>query len=141
MNKKKEYRMYGFVPYNISPIQQGIQFGHAVVEYANKHCRKKSYIDWANNDKTFIILNGGTTRDHRSLKHQGSMQEICRELDKFGITYATFREPDLNNALTGIVFLVESEIFNFDLNSYIEGFDYTDVDVDFVKWLKSKRLA
>ena len=27
-----EYRMYGFVPYNLSPIQQGIQFGHAVVE-------------------------------------------------------------------------------------------------------------
>ena len=28
-----ELRMYGLVPYNISPIQQGIQFGHAVVEY------------------------------------------------------------------------------------------------------------
>ena len=28
-----EYRMYGLVPYNLSPIQQGIQFGHAVVEY------------------------------------------------------------------------------------------------------------
>lgn len=141
MSKKKEYRMYGFVPYNISPIQQGIQFGHAVVEYANKHSRKKSYIDWATNDKTFIILNGGTTRDHRAFKHQGSMQHICRELDKFGITYATFREPDLNNALTGIVFLVESEVFGFDLNWYIDGVDYTDVDVEFVKWLKSKRLA
>ena len=31
--KKLELRMYGLVPYNISPIQQGIQFGHAVVEY------------------------------------------------------------------------------------------------------------
>lgn len=30
-----EYRMYGLVPYNLSPIQQGIQFGHAVVEYIN----------------------------------------------------------------------------------------------------------
>jgi hypothetical protein len=28
-----EYRMYGLVPYNLSPIQQGIQFGHAVVDY------------------------------------------------------------------------------------------------------------
>ena len=30
---KLKYRMYGLVPYNISPIQQGIQFGHGVVEY------------------------------------------------------------------------------------------------------------
>ena len=30
---KLEYRMMVLVPYNISPIQQGIQFGHAVVEY------------------------------------------------------------------------------------------------------------
>ena len=28
-----ELRMYGLVPYNISPIQQGIQFGHAKDEY------------------------------------------------------------------------------------------------------------
>lgn len=31
--ESKTYRMYGLVPYNISPIQQGIQYGHAVVEY------------------------------------------------------------------------------------------------------------
>jgi len=36
MNKHKQ-RMYGLVPYNISPIQQGIQFGHAVVEYSLYH--------------------------------------------------------------------------------------------------------
>jgi hypothetical protein len=29
-----EYRMYGLVPYNLSPIQQGIQFGHGVIEYS-----------------------------------------------------------------------------------------------------------
>ena len=28
-----EWRMYGMVPYNISEIQKGIQFGHAVVEF------------------------------------------------------------------------------------------------------------
>ena len=30
-----EWRMYGIVPYNISDIQKGIQFGHAVQEYNN----------------------------------------------------------------------------------------------------------
>ena len=33
---KLELRMYGFVPYNLSPIQQGIQYGHAVVEYSQR---------------------------------------------------------------------------------------------------------
>ena len=33
MKQKLELRMYGLVPYNISPIQQAIQYGHAVVEY------------------------------------------------------------------------------------------------------------
>ena len=31
--KYLELRMYGFVPYNISEIQKGIQFGHAVTRY------------------------------------------------------------------------------------------------------------
>ena len=30
-----EYRMYFLVPYNLSPIQQGIQAGHALQEYNN----------------------------------------------------------------------------------------------------------
>ena len=36
MSDNLELRMYGLVPYNISPIQQGIQFGHAVIEYGQK---------------------------------------------------------------------------------------------------------
>ena len=44
MNKPTdlEYRMYGLVPYNISPIQQGIQYGHAVVEYIDKYLNVNS---------------------------------------------------------------------------------------------------
>ena len=70
MKKRLEYRMYGLVPYNISPIQQGIQFGHEVVEYGLKHGKSNvindkvdTYTQWAKNDKTFIILNGGTTNN------------------------------------------------------------------------------
>ena len=78
MKNKRELRMYGLVPYNISPIQQAIQFGHAVVEYGQKmqsykhgtlsrvdHYKSLSqnYDCWADNWKTFIILNGGTTNN------------------------------------------------------------------------------
>ena len=41
MKEKLELRMYGIVPYNISPIQQAIQFAHAVVEYGQN---VKSYL-------------------------------------------------------------------------------------------------
>ena len=54
---ERTYRLYGFVPYNLSPIQQGIQFGHGVVEYAQKYFKDKTYQQWAKDDKTFIILN------------------------------------------------------------------------------------
>lgn len=60
---KLEYRMYGITPYNISPIQQAIQFGHGVVEYAQKYFKDADYQHWAKNNKTFIILNGGTTNN------------------------------------------------------------------------------
>ena len=63
MIEKLKYRMYGLVPYNISPIQQGIQFGHGVVEYLMNNFNKPETQYWAHDDKTFIILNGGTTNN------------------------------------------------------------------------------
>ena len=65
---KKEnriYRMTGLVPYNLSPIQQGIQFGHGVIEYSLDFGDTPEYQKWAKKDKTFIILNGGTTNGRR----------------------------------------------------------------------------
>lgn len=46
MKNKLELRMYGFVPYNLSEIQKGIQYCHAVVEYAQKHFKDTDYQDW-----------------------------------------------------------------------------------------------
>ena len=123
MGNKKELRMYGLVPYNISPIQQAIQFGHAVVEYGqmikrtNKSTHINRYEDWADNWKTFIILNGGTS-NHSVNRYQpdeefiGSMEENLKALKEVGIPVATFYEPDLNDMLSGIVFVVREEVFN-----------------------------
>lgn len=112
-----EYRMYGLVPYNLSPIQQGIQFGHGVVEYGQivKGLGKVEtiYNKWANKDKTFIILNGGTTND--SEEYYGSLQKNRDLLLDNGVQLSEFREPDLNNALTAICFLVDERVFNREL--------------------------
>jgi len=115
MKKEKlELRMYGLVPYNISPIQQGIQFGHAVVEYGLKH-NNEAYKDWAKNWKTFIILNGGTTNTKADLETGlpvGSLNNHYLNLHKLGVKTAVFHEPDLGDQLTAVVFLLDERIFN-----------------------------
>lgn len=114
-----EYRLYGLVPYNISPIQAGIQFGHACVEYGQRakdfKNLEKIYDKWANNDKTFIILNGGTTNENKDSKFYGSMQKNWDLLIENDILIAEFREPDLNDTLTAIVFLVSELVWNREL--------------------------
>ena len=125
MNEKLELRMYGLVPYNISPIQQAIQFVHAVVEYGQMIKLPQSmnkmdinapfiYDSWASQWKTFIILNGGTT-NHRPTDDGlpfGSLNQHVLKLDEMKIDFATFYEPDLGDQLTAVVFIVDERVFN-----------------------------
>lgn len=118
MENKLELRMYGLVPYNISPIQQAIQYGHAVVEYGQmvKNNGTEEYDDWADNWKTFIILNGGTSNHsvnrYGTEEFVGSMETHLSTLEENGIRLATFFEPDLNDLLSAIVFIVDERVFN-----------------------------
>ena len=109
-----EYRMYGIVPYNLSPIQQGIQFGHAVVEYGqnvrNLQPHEAIYNKWAAKDKTFIILNGGTTNINP--EKFGTLNQNLAGLYFNGVLTSEFYEPDLGDQLTAVVFLVDERVFN-----------------------------
>lgn len=109
-----EYRMYGLVPYNISPIQQGIQYGHAVVDYAQTikglPPYERLYNKWANEDKTFIILNGGTTNTNQ--ERLGTLNKHLATLRENGIVCQDFYEPDLGDQLTAVVFLIDERVFN-----------------------------
>lgn len=116
MNEEKlEFRMYGMVPYNISPIQQGIQFGHAVVEYGLTLGNTEEYQKWAKEDKTFIILNGGTTNDSPDIttgEYKGTLNQHKEKLKLNGLSVVPFYEPDLGDQLTAVVFLVDERVFN-----------------------------
>ena len=122
MKNQLELRMYGFVPYNISEIQTGIQFGHAVVEYGQMAKAENSvadlYDDWADRWKTFIILNGGTSNHslnryhHDELEFQGTMESNLATLMLNEIKVAAFYEPDMNDMLSAIVFIVDERVFN-----------------------------
>jgi hypothetical protein len=110
MVSNREYRMYGLVPYNLSPIQQGIQFGHAVVEYGLEFFSTPEYQEWARRDKTFIILNGGTTNDNNM--RLGTLQQNYFELTDRGIRVGEFHEPDLGDQMTAVVFLVDDRVWD-----------------------------
>lgn len=121
IKEDSEKRLYCIVPYNLSPIQQGIQCSHAIAEYScdiwrnNIVCGKKTkkelefskYNDWINNWKTIIILNGGTTNNDINDKWYGSLQKHRDKLKELGVIYSEFYEPDLNNTLTAISFIVD----------------------------------
>ena len=121
-----EWRMYGITPYNISEIQKGIQYGHAVQEYNNLMFQNKNFytdatepekflIDgfdkWREEDKTFMVMSGGTTNDDIEDKFYGSMNRSVEELRSMGITIGLFREPDLGNQISGVVFLADERCF------------------------------
>jgi len=112
MDKNKlEYRMYGAVPYQLSGIQSGIQYGHAVIEYSNHYGDTEEYQKWSKIDKTFIVLNGGTTNFY--LERLGSLNQMAYSLETdFSLKVARFHEPDLGDQLTGIAFLVDERVWN-----------------------------
>lgn len=110
---ERKYRMYGLVPYNISPIQQGIQYGHAVVEYGIQYSQESAYHRWSRIDKTFIILNGGTT--NTSGLTPGTLNQHATMLKEiYEVPTAEFYEPDLGDQLTAVVFLVDDRIWDKD---------------------------
>jgi len=131
MEKKElELRMYFFVPYNISPIQQAIQAGHAALEYANKYGGEELFVRFVREWKTWIILNGGTTNSGRGLDGLvlGSLDQIGDDLLANDIQFAYFQEPDLNDALTAVCFIVDERVFNRE--------DYPD----FLEWILSIKM-
>jgi len=108
--------MYFFVPYNISPIQQAIQAGHASLEYVRRFGLTPDLVSFMDNDKTWIILNGGTTNSglDAAEKPQGTLNLLHEDLWTADIKHSIFYEPDLNNALTAICFLADEQVWDYE---------------------------
>ena len=150
--ERLELRMYGMVPYQLTGIQQAIQFGHALQEYNNeiielindefkegpyKEAKREIYKfeQWRIEDKTFIILNGGTT--NKTIEKLGTLNSHRLTLREHGIKIADFYEPDLGDQLTAVVFLVDERVFNKekwpDYNGLFHG-DGTPDGREYTEW-------
>ena len=112
--KQLELRMYFFVPYNISPIQQAIQAGHSALEYADKYGGEEQFIEFNRQYKTWVILNGGTTNEHRDFDGiaMGSLNQIGDSLLENDVQFSYFQESDLNDVLTALCFICDERVFN-----------------------------
>lgn len=119
-----ELRLYSFVNFYLSSIQQGVQTGHAAVDLVMKYTADSDHgntvRDWASNHKTFIILNGG---------NMASLQERATIVQNSGLPYVTFSEDEqsLGGIMTTVAVVVPENIFSavpvdnmggFDLGNY-----------------------
>lgn len=105
------YRMYNLVLYNISPIQQGIQVAHSIVEYSTAFFNTIQYQRWAQVDKTIMVMNAGST-----IKLKEKMDYL---IDNQLTDLSFFKEVDLDNAITAVSFLVDERLW--DKEKYPDG--------------------
>ena len=127
--------MYGFVPYQLSGIQAGIQFGHAVVDFGLDYYDMLSYQQWAKYDKTFIVLNGGTT--NLNPDRLGTMNIKKAMLDEAGIPNTAFYEPDLGDQLSAVVFLVDDRIYDKETYPDYENSEFFDEEDGETLWRRN----
>ena len=127
MQHYNELRFYAFTNFYMSSIQHGIQTGHASVDLVQKYRReyedaansdydymkstrlhlaisnRRTVDDWADNYKTYIILNGGQDSD---------INQAYELVSKTGFPFIDFREPGLGNIRTVVGILLPDRIFN-----------------------------
>lgn len=119
-----ELRLYSFINVYLSGIQAGIQTGHMAVDLVSKyrngcdagknHTSSVAW-DWADNYKTFIVLNGGA---HVQIKERKEFFETNLSLveDQIGhpLPWCHFNEDDmsLNGLLTCVGVVLPETIFN-----------------------------
>lgn len=105
-------RMYCVVNQYIAGIHAGIQSAHAMSEVFLRYPQRigpASHLlwDWAFDDKTMIVLNGG---------YQSSLQELCEKLKPLSGTYpwASFCEEQdaLNGAMTAVAVVLPEYMYS-----------------------------
>lgn len=127
---KEELRLYSFVNFYLSSIQQGIQTGHMAVDLVRKytnssivkfHPEREICVDWADNHKTFIILNGGDSYIIKSIAMK--LHNLGKDLS---LPYEYFDEPGCDGMTTCCGVIVPQRLFDcvydVELDRYVTNF-------------------
>lgn len=153
-----ELRLYSFVNFYLSSIQQGIQTAHAAVDlmmnyrcYSGERTKNSALCEeWANLHKTMIVLNGGNNE---------SLEKIFWAAKNSGYPWAEFREdgPSLGSIRTCVAVVVPEKIFaakmvesdellsptlfRYEKETIIEEYGLFSQEFELIKAIKSCRLA
>lgn len=123
--KEHEYKMYSIVLRHLDGQNKGVQTTHAVCEYVRLHWDDQDLQQWINEDKTLVMLSGGTVPD---------MDNIRMTLYGAGIEFEIFQEEDLGNLTTAICLLADERVWDREnypsLRDYIEDAKRYDMSVD-----------
>lgn len=154
-------RLYSFVNSYLSPLQQGLQTAHLVGEFSHKISTDQAltYVTWAEDYKTIIILNGGNCASLNELITQFQTPE-----NQYPWGYFFEDRESLNGALTCVGIILPERIYegariyrenrmskitedgvwgiSYDLQEVcLYTAEYSEFDLELIKIINSCRLA
>lgn len=140
MKQTHNWRFYAFTNFYLSSMQKGIQAGHCAVDVVRAFSSTKAVREWADKDKTMIVLNGGEQTELLKLFDQ------LTELNKSNkLPLGLFKEDmGLNCAVTCVGIIVPERIYAPDMLFYtMNNFhrDLTATEVELWAILRSRPLA
>jgi hypothetical protein len=109
-----KYRLYSFVNHlYMSPLQWGIQTAHCVsnlsVGYKNGTPQSRAYHEWASNEPTIIVCQGGNVASLRMLS--ATLSPLADEI-KLPFTVFYEDEESLGGILTAVAVLVPETLYD-----------------------------
>ena len=105
MTKSQNYRLYCLTNMYLSSLQKGLQTAHVVGELA-LNSTDDLFTEWAEKDKTIIVLNGGNSASLEAFEEFLSTSECVWP-------WAAFREDEqsLNGAITAVGVIVPESVY------------------------------
>lgn len=91
-NHQKEPRLYVIIDESLDPIYGCVQGGHVVAQYLLENPTS----EWKNNYLIYL---------------KDDLEKLIVKLQRRGICYTEFREPDLDGKLTAIAVLDNQKVF------------------------------
>jgi hypothetical protein len=138
-------RLYSFVNFYLSSIQQGIQTAHLVAELALNERHNQDFVSWATRHKTIVVLNGGNSREIAD-----TFLFLLTHGDEFAISLFKEDEDSLNNAITCTGIVLPSVFCSF-IDAYREtgemisseypNYKLSNTHQELVKYIAGHKLA
>jgi hypothetical protein len=148
----EDLRMYSFVNFYLSSIQQGIQSGHCVdgmsVKYLMEYTGNSSvrFIQWIKDYKTIIVLNGG---DHESVVT--AHDDLINCFSSLDLPYGSFEEPGLGGITTCFNAVLPESLYDVEYDEVLDVYKYDGIyqkvyskgsqEYKLISYVKSRPLA